>query len=175
MLNGTKVLLRPVKRSDISLFLKWYNDPEVIQYISVYLPMTEIAEEDWIKELATTRAKSDVVFVIEAIDSNLTKPIGNCGLHRIDHREQVAGFGIAIGEKDYWGKGYGTEAAQLLIEYGFKSLNLHRISSSALAFNDRSIRMHKKIGFREEGCLRQRRFKNGFFCDEILFGLLKED
>ena len=53
MLKGEKVLLRPVKRSDISHFLKWFNDPEVIQYLSMYLPMTEMAEEKWIEDLAT--------------------------------------------------------------------------------------------------------------------------
>lgn len=161
MLKGKSVLLQPMKRSDISYFLKWFNDPEVVQYLDMYLPMTEMAEEKFIEELGTTRAKSEVLLVIEAIEGDSTKPIGNCGLHGIDSRDRNALFGIVIGEKDYWSKSYGTEAARLLINYGFRQLNLHRISSSSFAFNERSIKFHKKVGFREEGRPRQAMFKNG--------------
>lgn len=175
MLKGDKVLLRPIKRSDISLFLKWFNDPEVTQYLIQYLPMTEMAEEKWIEEMATTRATTDVIFVIEAICKESTKPIGNVGLHRINHKDQRAEFGITIGEKDYWDKGYGTEATTLIVEYGFKQLNLNRISSSVLEFNERSIKLHKKVGFEEEGRRRKAWFKNGKFWDEVLFGILKDE
>jgi len=175
MLRGKSVLLRPVKRSDISHFLKWFNDPEVIQYLDMYLPMTEMAEEKFIEELATTRARSDVILVIEAIEGASTKPIGNCGLHGINSKDNHATFGIVIGEKDYWNKGYGTEAARLLINYGFQQLNLHRISSSVVTFNERSIKFHKKLGFQEEGRRRQATFKNGQYHDHVQFGLLKEE
>jgi len=175
MLRGERVLLRPVKRSDISYFLKWFNDPEILQYVGLYLPMTEMSEEKFIEDLGTTRARSDVVLVIEAIEGDSTKPIGSCGLHNISPKDHNALFGIVIGEKDYWSKAYGTEAARLLIDYGFQQLNLHRISSGALAFNDRSIKLHKKLGFREEGRLRQAMFKNGQYHDHVQFGLLRTE
>ncbi|HUW45894.1 MAG TPA: GNAT family protein [Dehalococcoidia bacterium] len=175
MLKGKSVLLRPVKKSDISYFLKWFNDPEVIQYLCLYLPMTEMSEEKYIEELGTTRAKSDAPFVIEVIEGASTKPIGNCGLHKINSKDHNATLGIVIGEKDYWSKGYGTEATRLLINYGFQQLNLHRISSAAFAFNERSIKLHKKVGFREEGRLRQAMFKNGQYHDHVEFGILREE
>jgi RimJ/RimL family protein N-acetyltransferase len=175
MLKGKSVLLRPVRRSDISYFLKWFNDPEVIQYLELYLPMTEMYEEKFIEELGTTRAKSDVILVIEAIEGASTRPIGNCGLHDINPKDHKAIFGIVVGEKDYWSKAYGTEAARLMINYGFQQLNLHRISSSAFGFNERSIKFHKKVGFREEGRLRQAIFKNGEYHDLVLFGILREE
>ena len=175
MLQGEKVTLRPVKRSDISHILKWFNDPEVIRYLAMYLPMTEIAEEKFIDELGTARARTDAFFVIEAITGESTKPIGSTGLHGINNKDHNATFGIAIGEKDYWSRGYGTEAARLLINYGFEQLNLHRISSAAYAFNERSIRMHLKIGFREEGRQRDFTFKNGKYCDHVIFGMLREE
>jgi RimJ/RimL family protein N-acetyltransferase len=175
MLKGKSVLLRPVKRSDISYFLKWFNDAEVLQYLELYLPMTEMSEEKYIEELGTTRAKSDVLFVMEVIEDASTKPIGNCSLHEVDSKDHKAIFGMVIGEKDYWSKNCGTEAARLLICYGFQQLNLHRISSAAFAFNERSIKLHKKVGFREEGRLREAFFKNGQYHDLILFGLLREE
>jgi RimJ/RimL family protein N-acetyltransferase len=175
MLKGKNVLLRPIKRSDISYFLKWFNDPEVVQYLEMYLPMTEMSEEKFIEELSTTRTRSDVILVIEVIEGDSAKPIGNCGLHQINSKNRNAIFGIVIGEKDYWSRSYGTEAARLLINYGFQQLNLHRISSYAFAFNERSIRLHRKIGFREEGRLRQATFKDGQYHDHVQFGILREE
>ncbi|MDP2919985.1 MAG: GNAT family protein [Dehalococcoidia bacterium] len=174
MLKGKMVFLRPVKRSDLQNFLKWFNDPEVIQYVGLYLPMTEMAEEKWIEGLAE-RARSDTPFVIEAIEGETTRPIGNIGLHQINNKDRSATFGIAIGEKDYWSRGYGTEAARLIINYGFEQLNLHRISSSALSFNERSIRMHLRVGFKEEGHQREAIFKNGRYYDHAGFGILKDE
>jgi len=173
MLKGKKVFLRPVKKSDLSVFLKWFNDLEVIQYLGSIRPITEIEEERWIEELGTIRKESDIVFVIEAVNSK--KPIGTCGFHHIDYKNQNADFGIAIGEKRYWNKGYGTEAAELMINYGFTQLNLNRISSAVFDFNERSIKLHKKVGFQEEGRWRKYVFKNGRFHDSILFGLLREE
>jgi RimJ/RimL family protein N-acetyltransferase len=176
MLQGQKVVLRPVKRTDISSFLKWFNDTEVTQYLAaMYLPMTEMAEEKWIEELGTTRARTDVFFVIEAIGVEGNKAIGTIGLHSISPKDHYATFGIAIGEKDYWSKGYGTEAARLIIKYGFEQLNLHRISSTAFAFNERSLKLHKKVGFKEEGRQREAIFKNGRYHDVVVFGLLREE
>jgi RimJ/RimL family protein N-acetyltransferase len=176
MIKGEKVLLRPVRRSDIQHFLKWFNDPDVIHYLAMYLPMTEMAEEKWIENSAARLAAgTDVHFVIEATDGEASVPIGTIGLDSISPKDHSAVFGIAIGEKDYWSKGYGTEATQLLIDYGFQQLNLHRVSSSAFSFNTRSIGLHKKVGFREEGRQREGVFKNGQYHDHVGFGILRDE
>ena len=181
MLKGKKVLLRPVRRSDIQYFLKWFNDHDVIQYLSFYLPMTEMAEEKWIEDLGTNRTKA--AFVVEAIEGESGKPfdfaqgkpIGSIGLDNISLKDHNATFGIAIGDKDYWSKGFGTEAARLIINYGFEQLNLHRINSSVIGFNERSYRLHKRLGFTEEGRQREAIFKNGKFYDHVVLGILKEE
>ena len=175
MLKGNKVVLRPVRRSDLPDFLRWFNDPEVTQYLGIYLPMTEMVEDKWIESLGTTRLLTDVLFIIEAIEETGTKAIGDTGLMSINAKDHNAVFGIAIGEKGYWSKGYGTEAARLLVKYGFEQLNLHRITSGAIAFNERSIRMHKSVGFKEEGRQRDFIYRNGKFNDHVLFGILKEE
>jgi len=172
MLEGKRVRLRPIKRADIDLFLKWFNDPEVTRNLIMYLPMTETAEEKWIDDAMKAQRP---VFVIEGMRDGGWKPIGNCGFHDIKEKDKVATFGIAIGEKSFWGNGYGTEAAKLIIDYGFKFLNLHKIESEAFAFNEKSIRMHKKLGFVVEGCRRQRTYKEGKYHANILFGLLWEE
>jgi RimJ/RimL family protein N-acetyltransferase len=175
MLLGSKVLLRPIKRSDIPLFLKWFNDPEVTQYLAMYLPMTEVGEEKWMQDLATTRANSTAHFVIETVFNDTTQPIGSIALNEINTKDRGANFGIAIGEKECWAQGLGTEAAGLLIKYGFEQLNLHRINSNVFSFNERSVRLHLKVGFIQEGLRREAVFKNGQYWDLIEFGLLVEE
>jgi RimJ/RimL family protein N-acetyltransferase len=173
-LKGIKVVLRAVKKQDINLFLQWFNDPEVIQYLQFYLPLTEIAEEKWY--LCMSESEKDVVFVIEAIVSETeTRPIGNCGLHEIKWKDRCATAGIAIGEKEFWSKGYGTEAANLMIRYAFEHLNLRRISTSVYDFNERSLNMQLKIGFKVEGRRREAIFKNNRYVDEVVLGLLKKE
>lgn len=175
MLKGEKVLLRPVRKTDLENFLKWFNDPEVAQYLAIYLPMTDIGEEKWIEGLSTLQAGKEIVFVIEACGDDSFVPIGNCGLHRINWKDRDAEAGMAIGEKDYWGKGYGTEALELLLEYGFDQLNLHRVSTGAYEFNERSIRTQQKAGFQIEGRIRLSVFKNGRYWDKVLLGILREE
>jgi diamine N-acetyltransferase len=173
MLKGNKVVLRPVKRADITNFLNWFNDPEVTQYLRLYLPMTEMAEEKWIETLGSD--PNNVHYVIETVEPETSRPIGSIGLHKIDAKNRDAEFGIAIGEKAFWSQGLGTEAAQIIIKYGFKQLNLHRISSCVYDFNQRSQKMHLKVGFKQEGRRRQVHFGNGVYSDEIIFGILREE
>jgi RimJ/RimL family protein N-acetyltransferase len=172
-LVGKKVRLRVVEKKDIPNILKWFNDPEVIQYLQFYLPLTEEMEVKWLERVNTSG--NDIVFVIEAVaEDGKFKPIGTCGLHEINWKDRKATAGIAIGEKEFWNGGRGTEAASLLVEYAFCQLNLNRIGSSVYDFNERSLAMQKKIGFQIEGRRRQAVFKNNRYADEIILGLLKK-
>lgn len=173
-LQNEKLVLRVIEKDDLSLALRWFNDAEVIQYLQMYLPMTRAAEEKWLERVSLS--ETNMVFVIEAkSDDRNSTPIGSCGLHDIKWKDRQATIGIAIGEKEYWNGGFGTEAVKLLVEYAFCQLNLHRISSSVYDFNARSLAMQKKIGFVIEGRRRQAIFKNGAYADEIVLGLLKEE
>lgn len=173
-LRGKKVILRTLKMSDLDKIIEWVNDPEVIQYLQIYLPMSRLKEEKWLEQLSLS--EKDVVMAIEAIEDNgNTHYIGNCGLHGISSKDHLATFGIFIGEKTFWSGGYGTEAAKLLLQYGFEQLNLHRVNSMAYAFNERSIRMHVSLGFQIEGCRRQAIWKNNQYQDEVILGLLREE
>lgn len=173
-LRGNKVNLRAVEKKDIPLFLRWYNDQEVIQYLQFYLPLTETAEEKWVEMISNS--EKEIVFVIEAVVSeNETMPIGTCGLHEISWKDRCATIGIAIGEKEFWNNGYGTEAIKLLISYAFEQLNLRRVSSCVYDFNEKSLGIHRKFGIKEEGRRREAIFKNNRYADVIEFGLLKKE
>ena len=175
MLRGARILLRPVRRSNISYFLKWFNDPEVTQYLDVHFPVNEMAEEQHFERLGSTEANSEPVFIIEVIDNDVARAIGAIGIDEIKYQSQSASFWIALGETEYWGVGYGTEATRLVINYGFQQLNLHRLQAEVFAFNERSSRMCRSIGFKEEGRKRKAVFKNGEYHDLVMFGLLKDE
>jgi len=82
-------------------------------------------------------------------------------------------LGLCIGEKDKWGKGYGTEVTKLLLEEAFEQLNLHKVGWWTFAENKASIALAKKLGFKEEGRLQDQVFFNNQFHDSIVLGLLK--
>ncbi len=173
MLKGENIVLRPIGRSDIAFLTKWLNDPDVIESLAIDVPVTEMAVEKDIEAISTVKAHSEAWFMIETLTEGRT--IGSTRFKNIDHKNQSAEFSVVIGETEYWGRGFGTEAVRLLVKYGFEQLNLHRISSEVFSFNERSLRMHKKLGFREEGRQREAWFKNGKFQDWVLFAILRDE
>jgi RimJ/RimL family protein N-acetyltransferase len=172
--ESPRLRLRPPAEQDIDRFVRWFNDPVVIQNLTPSLPVTEIGERGWLRSLCTTRAKTDIVLVIETKRPRAF-PIGNVGIHKLDHRNANAEVSVVIGEKRHWGKGLGTEAMALMIDYGFCELNLHRIYTGAFAFNRRSIVMLRKLGFVQEGVQRQAVFANGAYHNILQFGLLRSE
>jgi RimJ/RimL family protein N-acetyltransferase len=84
-------------------------------------------------------------------------------------------FHITIGERDAWGKGYGTDAAHLMVGHAFKGLGLHRVALSVFSFNERAIRSYEKVGFRVEGRLREAIWRDGQYWDEVQMGVLREE
>jgi RimJ/RimL family protein N-acetyltransferase len=97
------------------------------------------------------------------------------GIHRINWIHRYATTGAFIGEKEYWGKGYGTDAKMHLLEYAFHTLNLHKMCSSVYAFNERSVKYSLRCGYKIEGTRKQHVFRNGQYWDLIELGLLYED
>jgi RimJ/RimL family protein N-acetyltransferase len=174
MLIGEKVQLGPVKREYIESYLKWLNDSELTQYLAGYLPLTRMMEEDWIENLK--KRTDTIIFAITTTKENdVEKHIGNCGLHDIDWKNRTTEVGIMIGEKEYQGKGYGTEAMELLVKYGFEEVNLNRIYLRVHDFNIRAFKSYIKIGFIEEGRMRQAVFRKGKYHDTILMSILSEE
>ncbi|MDO8557551.1 MAG: GNAT family protein [Candidatus Jorgensenbacteria bacterium] len=169
-LRGKKVTLRPVVKEDVPRFLVWINDPDVRQYLSMYLPVMEADEQAWFENLSKSK-ETDIVFLIIADD----QPIGCMGIHRINWKDKTAITGAFIGEKKYWGKGYGTEAKMLLLNYAFNSLNLRKVCASVLSFNGRSHAYQLKCGYKEEGRRKQQVYKNGRYWDEIFTAVFKKD
>ncbi|MBI3302544.1 MAG: GNAT family N-acetyltransferase, partial [Deltaproteobacteria bacterium] len=123
-LIGTKVYLRPLEREDAPLFVPWVNDAEVTRTLEhFYRPINLQAEVDFIERIY--KSEHDVVCGIAVKETDAL--IGVTGLHQMDFKSRRTSFGIFIGEKSEWGKGYGTEATALITGYAFEILNLNRV------------------------------------------------
>lgn len=168
--KSKRVVLRPLLESDYVILMKWINDPEVQQYLGSYLPMMEADEKEWIKSLHGRKATNIVVMIV--VDG---KPIGTMGIHSIDYRHGTATTGAMIGEKEYWGKGYGSEAKMLLLEYAFNVLNLRKIYSDVIAFNKRSVRYSLRCGYKIEARLKKHLFSRGKYRDQVTLSVFKKD
>jgi RimJ/RimL family protein N-acetyltransferase len=170
-LRGKRVSLRPILKEDVPQLLRWMNDQEVVQYLSVYLPMLEADEDEWFNNLSK-RKQADLIFGIITNDGEL---IGVMGIHGIMWKDRTATTGAYIGNKNYWGKGYGTEAKMLLLNYAFNALNLRKICASVLSFNKRSYAYQLKCGYKEEGRRLRQIYRKGKYWDEILMAVFKKD
>jgi len=174
MIKGKRIKLAPLKREYIDIFLKWFNDPEITQYLIMYKPLTRDFEEEWFD--AIKHQEDRVYFSILLLDEeNPEKIIGNCAIQNINVKNRACSCGITIGEKEYQGIGYGTEAMEMLVEYGFNTLNMNRIELVVYEFNIRAYKSYKKVGFIEEGRKRQARYHNGKYYDEVIMAILRED
>ena len=165
--------LRPIEREDIPRFVRWFNDPDVRRHLLMYEPMSRAKEERWFEEHLSR--KDEFLFAIEVKEGKDWVHIGNLGLHKIDWKNRVATFGIVIGEKTYWDRGYGTKAVRTALKYAFFELGVNRVELETFSFNRRAIRCFEKAGFRHEGTRRQALYRDGRYHDILIMGILKEE
>ncbi len=130
--------------------------------------MTLEAEAAWFDSVA--RSENDRVFTI--YDRQTWRPVGNTGLHAVDHRNRTATFGLLIGEPAARGRGFGTEATRLVLDYGFTALGLHNVMLTVYAFNHAAHRVYEKAGFVEIGRRRECRWMGGQLWDEVYMDCL---
>lgn len=173
ILKGKLVTLRPLSLKDAPRFCQWFDDWEVIQFLSSRIGKrapTLKQERKWIAD--AKRNKEEIIF---AIDANDGTHIGLVRLNSIDYIHKNAEYGIFIGDKKYWGQGYGTEAGKLMIDYGFRKLKLRMIYLRYVAFNIRGEKSYKKLGFKPAGRFRQAMYLNKCYHDHYLMDLLKDE
>jgi RimJ/RimL family protein N-acetyltransferase len=174
IIYGERIRLRAPSREDIPLFLEWFNDPEVTLTLFVSLPISKDEEEKWFDDMLKSPLEQHPL-TIEVKQEGGWKPIGNISFMDIDWISRSAEVGIVIGEKDYWNKGYGSEAMQLMLKHGFETLNLHRIWLRVYGFNTRAIRAYEKSGFVHEGRKREASFIQGKYHDVLVMSVLQPE
>lgn len=172
-ITGEKIYLRGLEKDDLKEnMFQWANDSEVTHYMFMGATPNsmELLEEEYEQLI---RSKNDVVFA--CIERETDIHIGNVGLYIIDWISRSAESRIIIGEKEYWNKGYGTEATKLSIGYGFEKLNLNKVWLGVNAEHIGAIKAYENAGFVHEGVLRQEIYRNGKYYDAIRMSILRKE
>lgn len=163
---GQNIYLRPIELTDTEDIIRWRNKDWIRRKFIHQNLFTVKKHEKWFETIVKTGKA--VQFIIYEIKSD--SKIGSTYLRDINCQHRKAEYGIFIGEEDALGKGYGTEAADLVLKYGFEQLKLHKIFLRVLADNKRAITSYKKAGFEEEAYLKSDVFLEGGYRDIILMG-----
>ena len=173
MYYGEKVCLRAYREEDIPKATSFVNDEELKKLLvtNVPFPMTLWEEEEWVKSQKSSQNGS-YNFAIEDIETK--KYIGGCGIQEVNWLSRVATVGIMIGDKEYWGKGYGTDAMKVLMDFIFNKMNIRKIRLSTFSFNMRARKSYEKCGFEVEGILKDEIFKDGKYYDEIIMSVFNK-
>jgi RimJ/RimL family protein N-acetyltransferase len=170
-MQGKLVRLRAYEKSDADALFRWFSDEDVTRWLGPPNFPSRAHQERFI-ELASTPGDDAKYFAIETLDGKL---IGDCGLRFIDWKSRKAEFFITIGEKPFWGKGFGSDALRIVIRLAFDKMNLNRLWLSVLVDNPRAVRCYEKCGFVREGLLRQESYVDGKYRDVLMMALLRED
>ncbi|MDP2856562.1 MAG: GNAT family protein, partial [Bacillota bacterium] len=170
MLKGSSVMLRPARRDDLDILLRWANDAETTRWLLIDPPMTRAAESSWLEYMLTS--VTDRLFIIYTAGGT---PVGTIALGQISSKHRKARVGIAIFEKASRNRGFGTEAMELVLDYSFNTLKLHRVELDVFEDNAAAIRSYKKCGFVSEGIVRECYVKNGRFITAILMSILEHE
>lgn len=172
MFENNKIKLRKLSVGDYSTYHDWRNDIEVMQSTSPQLDIYTLEEtEQFISMIASqSNAKG---YMIEYKETK--KTVGIVSLINIDYKNRSAECIIDIGSKDMWGKGIGTDAMSLILEFAFSELNLHRVYLQVFDFNKRAINLYEKIGFTHDGKFREALYRTGKWHDIVIMSILKNE
>lgn len=172
-LVGEKVYLRTITEDDLNEnYREWFNDEEVCHYNSHHrFPNYDQNMRSYYDEVIKDRKNLVLAICDKASDAH----IGNIALLNIDTLNQSAELAILIGDKAQWGKGVGSDAAKLLVNQGFKELNLHRIYCGTAEDNKGMQKLALALGFKEEGRARDGVYKGGSFKNVLYYSLLSDE
>jgi len=170
LLRGARVQLTALMEDDLPTIAKWYQDTEFMRLLDARPahPKSTISLHTWLDE--AQKASDGYLFGVRLLENDAL--IGYIELDSILWTHGAAWFSIAIGAREYWGQGYGTEATRLVLEFAFEELNLHRVQATVFNYNRRSMAMFERLGFRREGVYREFIHRDGERYDMILYGIL---
>ena len=170
-----RVYLRPFEPSDAELYRRWRADADPMSLAGWHqrAPMSLAEVEQRIAKLVAEPSDDFVTFLI-CLDAD-DRPVGEVMLADIDRRNGSAQLGIFIGESGEWGKGYGTDAVNAIVDFGFAELRLERIWLNVWTENARAKRAYEKAGFVHEGTVRHDRFEHGEYTNGHLMAVLRDE
>lgn len=166
-------LAAPDPETDAEALTRWQRDAEFLRLLDSETALPLPVAQNKTDMQAIVARESSLAFMIRTLSDD--RVIGFVGLGRLLWTHGDAWLGIGLGEREYWGKGYGTDALRLILRYGFTELNLHRVSLGVFEYNPRAVRSYEKAGFVLEGRTRQDVRRDGRYWDSLWMGILREE
>lgn len=170
---GERIFIRLLSEDDVTgEYLNWLRDVEVIRFLeSRWKTFTLEDLKQYVRNI--NNSHHDYIFGIFLLDTG--KHIGNIKIGSINFIHRFGDIGLLIGDKNYWGKGYGTEAIKLATGYAFEDLNLRCLIAGMYSNNVGSYKAFLKAGYEQVGVYKKKALFNGSYVDEIIMQKLKED
>lgn len=172
MVLGDHVNLRPMEPADAEALWRWHHDTEVMRWMDVHHGQQLAKLRSWL-DGRPNNTYDDVLFGVEAVADG--KLIGLVRLHGAEPETGCAELDVYLGEKDYWGRGYATDAVRTCCRYGFARMRLHKITLTVVTENHAAHHIYRKVGFVEEGRLREVFRRDGQWYDKFTMGLLEHE
>lgn len=167
VIEGQDIYLRLMNEEDTDNIIKWRNSDFVRRNFIYQNPFTKEGHKNWVRTMIDTGKA--IQFIICTKEAG---PIGSVYLRDIDRTHNKAEYGIFIGEKEALGRGYGTQAARLMIDYAFEKVKLHKLMLRVLAENEQARRSYEKAGFVQEAYLKEEVFLEGQYKDVIYMAVI---
>ncbi|AVP55119.1 N-acetyltransferase [Clostridium tetani] len=173
LLKSDRIKITALREEDIETITKWYEDTNFLRVFDFNpsAPKTSWKIREWLMEEVSS--SNNYFFAIRKKDAN--KILGYVEIEKINWNNGVGGIAIGIGDSSEWGKGYGSEALSLAMDFAFRELNLHRLQLITISYNERAIKSYEKLGFKKEGIYREAVNRDGKRYDIYLYGVLKRE
>ncbi|MEH1789083.1 MAG: GNAT family protein [Nostoc sp.] len=169
-----RLIIRRVAETDLLDFLAYHNHPDVLRYLPLE-PITEEQAMSFLARQALVKIGDEGGYIMFAIHHvGDAKMIGEVCISLLPKAQSQGEIGWSL-HPNYQGRGYATEAAQVLLNYGFAHHKLHRITSNCSPRNTASFRLMERLGMRREGHLKQSKFMKGAWQDEYIYALLLDE
>ena len=175
VIENDKIYLRKMEYCDTENIVKWRNSDFVREHFIYQALFTKESHENWMKTMVETGKADQLIICIQPEHEGEEIPVGSVYIRDIDHTHNKAEYGIFIGEESARGRGIGSMAAMLMIEYCFKQLKLHRLFLRVFADNKQAICSYEKAGFIKEAYLKDDVRINGSYKDIVLMGILNPE
>lgn len=173
ILRSKRLYLHPVEKDALAATEVWFADPEFAEGFNTRAPESLASAERWLEKSQREQGKSLWDFDVRLRDDE--RPIGLAGLMDVDAVNGSAELLIGIGKRSLRDQGYGTEAIEIVLDFAFAELRLHRVQLRVWAFNERAIHVYERMGFVHEARYREGHFRHGRHHDIVYMGLLAQE
>lgn len=179
ILKGDNIALRALEPADLDILFEWENDTSIWMVSGTLAPFSRFVLEQYLASAhLDIYAHKQLRMVIDLLDdednSEDTIPIGCIDLFDFDPKNRRAGVGILIGDKDMRNRGYATQALELIINYAFKTLDVHQLYCGITTDNEPSLRLFKKLGFEVTGLKQDWVYYDSKYHDEYTLQLINK-